>query len=126
MLDFEAAAMNAFDLVWPDGEQTGCHFILTQNIWKKVQACGLAEFYSQAPENAINIRMIAALAFVPPQEVPARFEELVQILNPWKHQQPQNIQQGLEDLFDYFEAGTDFYCSYSIHVLYAGVEYISL
>ena len=41
IMDFEKAAINSFEQVWPDTFIKGCFFYLTQNVWRKVQSEGL-------------------------------------------------------------------------------------
>ena len=42
IMDFEKAALNSFEQVWPDTFLKCCFFHLTQNIWRKVQSEGPA------------------------------------------------------------------------------------
>ena len=44
-------------------------------MWKRIQRSGLQQRYIDDAEFANTIRMIAALAFVPPEEVKAYFEQ---------------------------------------------------
>ncbi len=37
MTDFELAAQNAFEEVFPNVQLTGCYFHLTQSVWRNVQ-----------------------------------------------------------------------------------------
>jgi len=73
MFDFERAAINAAENVFENVEVRGCFFYLSFNIWKRIQANGLQEGYMDDAEFALHMRMIAALAFVPPQDVIASF-----------------------------------------------------
>jgi len=63
------AAINAAENVFENVEVRGCFFYLSFNIWKRIQANGLQEGYMDDAEFALHMRMIAALAFVPPQDV---------------------------------------------------------
>ena len=54
----------------------GCFFHLSQNIWRKVQAVGMQGLNSQNQELAIRIRMIPALVYAAPHEVPNMFAEV--------------------------------------------------
>ena len=76
LMDFEKAAINSFQQTWPNSTAKGCFFLLTQNIWRKVQAVGLQTLYSNDQEFAISIRMIASLAFADPFEVPSLCAEV--------------------------------------------------
>ena len=70
--------MQAFDLEFPGIVKTGCFFHLAQCVWRKVQAEGLQVRYQADHEFARWILMIPALAFVPPNNVVAAFEDLVE------------------------------------------------
>lgn len=103
MLDFERASINALRAQWPNSQITCCFFHLNQNIWKKIQGLGLSAFYGENVENATKLKMISALAFVPPADVVNSWEELVQILQPWINQQTPDVKQKIDDLLTYFE-----------------------
>lgn len=103
MLDFERAAFNAVRGQWPNSQINFCFFHLNQNIWKKIQVLGLSPFYGEDVENATNLKMISALAFIPPEEVVNSWIELLQILQPWIQQQTLDVQQKIDDLLIYFE-----------------------
>jgi len=73
-LDFEKAAMNSFLRVFPNIHVQGCFFHLTQCIWRRVQSMPeVRQQYQQNPDFALNIRCLAALAFVPPTDVVEKF-----------------------------------------------------
>ena len=76
LLDFEKAAINSFEEVWPDTLVKCCFFQLTQNVWRKVQAAGLQASYSQDEELAMRIRLLPALAYAPLQDVRGLFAAL--------------------------------------------------
>ncbi|XP_073417134.1 uncharacterized protein [Dendrobates tinctorius] len=78
MLDCELAAIQAFESEFPNLVKTGCFFHLSQSVWRKVQNEGLKMQYQGDHEFARWIRMIPALAFLPPQNVVQSFEELVE------------------------------------------------
>ena len=75
--DFELAAINAFQAAFPGVEMTGCHFHLGQNIWRRLQADGLQSRYIADGDFASRVKCLTALAFVPPDQVAAAYEELV-------------------------------------------------
>ena len=52
-------------------------FHLTQNVWRKVQSEGLQSDYNQDAELVICIRLLPALAFAAPHEVPHLFSDVV-------------------------------------------------
>ena len=76
LMNFEKAAINSFEHIWPGSIVKGCFFHLTQNIWRKVQAAGLQAAYSEDQELAIRIRIITALAFTAPHQVPSLFTKV--------------------------------------------------
>ena len=80
ILDFEKAVINSFEQVWPDTFIKGCFFHLTQNVWRRVQSEGLQSEYNQDEELAIRIRLLPALAFAAPHEIPHLFYTVVQQL----------------------------------------------
>lgn len=97
MLDFELAAIQAFENEFPNLEKTGCFFHLSQSVWRKVQNEGLKVQYQGDHEFARWVRMIPALAFVPPQNVESSFEELVE--NPDFPQEAIPIANYFEDTY---------------------------
>ena len=80
IIDFEKAAINSFEQVWPDTVMKYCFFYLIQNTWRKVQSKGMQSNYSQNEELAIRIRLLPALAFAVPHEVHHLFHSVVQQL----------------------------------------------
>lgn len=45
-----------------------------QNIWRRIQSCGLAKQYGDDPEFALLEHQITSLAFLPASEVPDAFD----------------------------------------------------
>ena len=76
MTDFEHAAINAFRAAFLDCEQKGCFFNFSQCVYRNIQANGLQQMYQNNPEFALKIRMIAAIAFVPLDDIVHYFEYL--------------------------------------------------
>jgi MULE transposase domain len=74
--DFEMAALNAINSVFPDAATFGCLFHLSKNMKKKLTNEGLMQMYNNDCEFALKARMIVALAFVPPDSVEQAFDEL--------------------------------------------------
>ena len=64
LVDFETAAINAIRNVLPETDVSGCFFHLSSNLWKYIQRAGLQELFMNNPEFGLQLRMIAALAFV--------------------------------------------------------------
>ena len=91
-VDFEQAAINAADVVYPDSDKRGCFFHLSQNVYKCVKRNGLTQLYLDDQEFRTNIRMISALAFIPRPDVIRQFNNLSQ------HCGPQEV-----PILDYFE-----------------------
>ena len=78
MVDFEQAALLAFQTIFPDAVQQGCFFHFSQCIWRKLQQTpDLQQRYISDEHFALNIRHLAALAFVPKDDVITVFDELM-------------------------------------------------
>ena len=84
MTDFEMAAVNAITNVFQtpnnDLNMQGCFFHLSQNIAKRIQSEGLQSTYESNPLFALMVRHIAAIAFVPENDVLTAYEALEEIL----------------------------------------------
>jgi len=61
-------------------ENKGCHFHLSQNIYRKVQEFGLTVQYGTNENFSLLIRHIPALAFLPHDDIPSAFDELRAIM----------------------------------------------
>ena len=68
MVDFEKAAMNALENKFIACVY-GCFFHLSQNIYRRIQADGLATAYQQDADLALKLKMLPCLAFVPEIDV---------------------------------------------------------
>ena len=73
IIDFEKAAINAFQIEWPTTTVKGCYFHFTQNVWPKIQELGLQTDYINDEQLALCLRMLPALAFPPPLEAQELF-----------------------------------------------------
>ena len=80
LLDFEKAAINSFEEVWPGALVRCCFFHLTQNVWRKMQTAGMQADYNHDEELAMRIRQLPALAFASPSDVQHLFAAVVQQL----------------------------------------------
>ena len=76
LIDFELAIKNSLEATFPGVIVKGCYFHFTQNIWRKVQASGFQERYQQDIGFVTDVRMIAAMAFVPENDVDRVFNVL--------------------------------------------------
>ena len=81
IMDFEKAAINAFQMEWPTTSVKGCYFHFTQNIWRKIQELGLQTDYMNDEQLALRLRMLPALAFAPPFEVQELFPQVIEQLD---------------------------------------------
>ena len=96
LIDFEKAALIAFEVVFPNSTLSGCFFHLSSNVWKKVQNVGLQQRYQNDDEFSIHVRMLMSLAFVPVTEVENAFGDLSdKIQNQYNND--------MDDLLNYFE-----------------------
>ena len=76
LTDFEIAAIKAIHAEFQEVQHKGCHFHLSQNIYRKVQEFGLTVQYGTDENFSLLICHIPALAFLPHNEIPAAFDEL--------------------------------------------------
>ena len=90
--DYEMAAIQAAGNAFPNANRRGCYFHLTQSIYRRIKSEGLKARYENEPNFAMQCRMIAALAFVPPANVVAAFETL-----------RDHLPDDLDPVLDYFE-----------------------
>jgi hypothetical protein len=98
LFDFEIGAQNAARTVFNGIDVKGCFFHLCSSIWKHVVDLGMKDLYINDPEFALHVRMISAIAFVPPANVIQAFEDLSDdIRNLY------NGTVGIGQLLDYFE-----------------------
>ena len=74
--DFELAAMNAAKVIYPETMMHGCFFHFSQSLYRKIQALGMQKRYATDTKFSQEMKMFAALAFVPPEDVPQVFDNL--------------------------------------------------
>jgi hypothetical protein len=76
LVDFEKAAINAFERAYPAAVTTGCYFHLTQSIVRKVNEIGMKSAYENDDTIRQSVRCLSALAFVPTFDVGDAFDIL--------------------------------------------------
>ncbi|XP_021370201.1 uncharacterized protein LOC110461178 [Mizuhopecten yessoensis] len=69
MLDFEVAARNEINAMFPLTTVKACFFHYTQCIWRKTQGCWLAARYKQDDELRKLVRRAAVLPLFPTRQV---------------------------------------------------------
>ncbi|CAF1509351.1 unnamed protein product, partial [Didymodactylos carnosus] len=76
MLDFEEAAILAFNQHFPNALTKGCYFHFTKNLWKKLakQKNG-TQIYKNNREVRTCIANVFALPLVPPEQIPSVFAD---------------------------------------------------
>jgi len=92
LLDFEKATFQAAVNVFPGATLAGCLFHLGQSLWRRIQNEGLANNYRDNEHVRMFTKMLLALSFVPPEDVPDSFDvlndnrpdELAPIYDYWK------------------------------------------
>ena len=90
--DFEVGAMKAFLSVFPNCSVEGCFFHFAQANWRKLVDLGLRQLYINDETVSINVRMLTALAFLPPNNIAEAFVEI-----------KDTLPEELSDLVSYFE-----------------------
>jgi len=92
--DFEVAIINAVKFVLPNANLRLCCYHLGQSMWRSVQEHGLQADYinTEKPEVKNSIHQLLSLAFVPTDDVPSCFDELLEV-----------IPDEVEDIAEYFE-----------------------
>ncbi|RGB34323.1 hypothetical protein C1646_787076 [Rhizophagus diaphanus] len=94
--DFEKASINAVHRELHGIQNKGCHFHLSQSVYRKVQAFGLAAQYASDENISLFVRHIPALAFLPCNNIPAAFNELRSNMLP-------DMPPEVNELLDWFE-----------------------
>ncbi|KII64465.1 hypothetical protein RF11_03872 [Thelohanellus kitauei] len=81
MSDFESASINSFKEHFPNCRSSGCFFHFTQNIWRKIQSCGLSTDYINNGETRLYLKILSALAFCEPICVVSYYKQLEDYFN---------------------------------------------
>lgn len=103
MLDFEKQAMLSVQAVFKDANVHGCFFHFAQNVWRHIQDVGLQEIYASDADVAFNIRLLIALAFVPPNHVIAAYDELIGI-DFYNEETESEYKDEIQALLTYFQS----------------------
>lgn len=95
LVDFETAAMSAFQSAYPNAAISGCYFHLCLSVLRKVNEIGMKQAYEN--DNIVReaVRCIPALALVPEDDVIDAFELLSDDIGEVHEQMP--------ELLSYFE-----------------------
>lgn len=97
LTDFEIGAVNAFEKEFPRTRLKGCFFHFTQNILWALQLNDLQRKYDNDVVFAKHMNMLAALAFVPGDDIERGFDNLCSILE--KDSSLENVLDHFEDTF---------------------------
>ena len=80
LIDFELAAMKAFEKALPNATIAGCFFHLSQKFIRKIGKLGLKKLYRSMPELSLALKLIPALAFVKLENVKSSFKLVVEYI----------------------------------------------
>ena len=69
LLDFEQAAIQAFQKNFPETKLSGCFFHLSQSFMRKIGELRLKKDYETNHEFALALKMLPALAFEKEEEI---------------------------------------------------------
>ena len=94
LTDFEIGMINAISSEFPSCTNYGCFFHFCQCLYRKLCEFGLKSHYDTDAQFALNIRMLSALAFLPPNRVVEGFNMLID---------SEIIPHEAENVLDYFE-----------------------
>ena len=77
-VDFEKACVSAVNIAFPNAEVKGCYFHLCQNLIRKVDSVGMKVEFESDIVVRLKLKSLAALAFVPRNDVRAVFDVLAE------------------------------------------------
>lgn len=97
MTDFEMSSIISCQEVFPQAQMKGCLFHFRQCIVRHIQRSPLQSAFREDAEVVHNVKMLCALAFVPPNKVISAFERLIQ--SPYYKEN----EKELSKLIEYFE-----------------------
>lgn len=80
--DFEKAAINASQRVFPCAKHKCCLFHLKQIIWRHIEGAKLDEKYLNDSDFAHKLKHISALPYIPASEIPSAFEQIKETVLP--------------------------------------------
>lgn len=95
LVDFETAAISAFQTAFPNATISGCFFHLCQSVLRKVNEMGMKSDYETQPIVCQAVRCIFALALVPIEDVAGAFEVLSEEID--------EVHERMPELLSYFE-----------------------
>ena len=78
LIDFELAAMKAFEKALPNATISGCIFHLSQNFIRKIGEIGLNNLYHSNPELSLALKLKPSLAFEKLENVKSSFKLIVE------------------------------------------------
>jgi hypothetical protein len=74
LVDFEKALINSLMQTFPSTKIKGCNVHLRRNIWKHIQANGFQREYVHNKKINSDVKLLGALAFSTPAEIPTAFK----------------------------------------------------
>lgn len=101
-LDFELAGVKAAQAAFPGVHIQCCYFHFVQSLIRNLGQNGLKKKYETDMTFAREIRKMAAVAFVPPNDVIECFEYLIRnskTLNPAQQSKDANLKKFINDYF---------------------------
>ena len=78
LLDFEQAAIQAFQKNIPETKLSGCFFHLSQSFMRKIGELGLKKDYETNHEFALALKMLPALAFEKEEKIGNSYDKIVE------------------------------------------------
>lgn len=82
MTDYELAAVQALQAIFPNTTVAGCFFHIGQAVWRHIQHEGLCGRYTADDEFRAQVKSLLALAFLPVELVAPSFDDLIETYPP--------------------------------------------